>query len=50
MHLKVLAEGVEEEEQLVILRELGCNSAQGYFFNKALNKNDSKNLLVTEIQ
>ena len=34
--LKVVAEGVEDEEQLKILRELGCDFCQGYFFSPPL--------------
>ena len=34
--LKVIAEGVEEEEQLALLRAVGCECAQGYFFAKPL--------------
>lgn len=30
--LGVVAQGVETKEQLAILRELGCESAQGYYF------------------
>ena len=36
MGLKVVAEGVETEEQLDILKEKGCDFVQGYFFSKPL--------------
>ncbi len=34
--LKVIAEGVEEEEQLELLLSVGCECAQGYLFAKPL--------------
>lgn len=33
----IIAEGVETEEQLAILKELGCQSAQGYLFSKPVS-------------
>ena len=34
--LRVVAEGVETQEQLTILEELGCDEHQGYFYSKPL--------------
>jgi diguanylate cyclase (GGDEF)-like protein/PAS domain S-box-containing protein len=34
LRLEVIAEGVETEEQLSQLRELGCNSVQGFLFSR----------------
>ncbi|WMM27020.1 EAL domain-containing protein [Tissierella sp. MB52-C2] len=36
--LKVTAEGVENEEQLNLLREMKCDTAQGYYFSKPVPK------------
>jgi len=32
----VIAEGVETEEQHTILKQLGCNYFQGYYFDKPM--------------
>lgn len=36
LRLHVVAEGVETEQQLHILRDLGCNEHQGYFYSRPL--------------
>ncbi|MBW4966041.1 EAL domain-containing protein [Pseudoalteromonas sp. CR1] len=38
--LRVVAEGVETQEQLTILKELGCDFAQGYYFSKPIPEQD----------
>lgn len=34
--LKITAEGVENEEQALFLRDLGCHEGQGYLYSKPL--------------
>lgn len=41
-----VAEGVETQEELDILRRLGCQVGQGYLFGKPLPFESAKNLLV----
>jgi EAL domain-containing protein (putative c-di-GMP-specific phosphodiesterase class I) len=34
LNMDVVAEGIEREEQVVVLQKTGCKYGQGYFFNK----------------
>ncbi|MEL7315550.1 MAG: EAL domain-containing protein, partial [Cyanobacteria bacterium J06559_3] len=45
--MDVTAEGIEQPEQLELLRELGCEFGQGYLFAKALDTTAAENLLAT---
>jgi PAS domain S-box-containing protein len=45
--LKVIAEGVETTAQLELLRNTGCELAQGYLFSKPVNAETMGNLLAT---
>jgi predicted signal transduction protein with EAL and GGDEF domain len=47
LDLKVIAEGVETQEQLERLRETGCDLAQGYYFAKPLSGEEAGALLET---
>jgi EAL domain-containing protein (putative c-di-GMP-specific phosphodiesterase class I) len=45
LDLRVTAEGVENEEQLVLLRSMGCGSFQGYYYSKPLPAAEVRNFL-----
>ncbi|ERT07328.1 diguanylate cyclase domain protein [Lyngbya aestuarii BL J] len=45
--LEVIAEGVETEQQLAILRSWGCQLAQGYHWAKPENSQDTEALLAS---
>jgi EAL domain-containing protein (putative c-di-GMP-specific phosphodiesterase class I) len=47
--LKVVAEGVETEEQLAKLKEVGCDLAQGYHFAKPLPGEEAERLLIESV-
>jgi EAL domain-containing protein (putative c-di-GMP-specific phosphodiesterase class I) len=39
LHLKVIAEGVETQDQLGFLRDLGCDQYQGYHYSAPVPNN-----------
>jgi EAL domain-containing protein (putative c-di-GMP-specific phosphodiesterase class I) len=45
--MKVVAEGLETEQQLAELRRLNCHSAQGYYFAGPMNFDELKSFLRT---
>jgi diguanylate cyclase (GGDEF)-like protein/PAS domain S-box-containing protein len=44
--LRVVAEGVETDEQLALLADLGCEDIQGYLFSRPLPEEDATALLT----
>ncbi len=44
--LRITAEGVENEEQLHLLRSMGCGSLQGYYFSKPVPARNLRGLMV----
>ena len=43
--MDVIAEGIETEQQLRVLRELGCHNGQGYYFANPLDLNTALSFL-----
>lgn len=46
IHVKVVAEGVENEAQLKFLKDNGCDMIQGYYFSKPLSADNCTALLA----
>lgn len=44
MELTVIIEGIESQEQVDFITEIGCDIAQGYFFSKPVNLRDFDSL------
>lgn len=47
LNLEVVAEGVETEEQLAVLKTMKCNEWQGYLCSQPIMADSLKNLLLT---
>ena len=45
LKMQVVAEGVESEQQANLLKELGCDYVQGYYYSKPIPMNDLLELL-----
>ncbi len=46
LNLEVVAEGVEDTEQMMLLRQFGCDQAQGYLISKGLPLNELVRFLM----
>ncbi|MDT7778862.1 MAG: hypothetical protein QOC99_1374 [Acidobacteriota bacterium] len=44
--MDVVAEGVETNEQLVLLQKLNCENGQGYFFSKPVNSDGAEKIIL----
>ncbi|MCP4644587.1 MAG: EAL domain-containing protein [bacterium] len=47
LDMRIVAEGIEEPEQLAILRELGCDYGQGYLFSRPVDAETATDLLCS---
>ncbi len=45
LNLQILAEGVEDQEQLALLKEKGCEIYQGFYFSKPIQGKDFETLI-----
>ena len=50
LQLKVIAEGVETEEQLAFLRENNCDEMQGYYLSKPVEANELEQLVKKSVR
>ena len=46
--LGLLAEGVETKEQVELLRKIGCDKVQGYYFAKPMPQEEFFEFLIKE--
>ena len=46
LHVPVVAEGVETEEQYLVLKAMGCEYVQGYYFSKPVPPEDFDRFLI----
>ena len=49
LNMKVIAEGVETKEQLLFLRENGCEEIQGYYFGRPVPPAEFEIMLKNEV-
>jgi EAL domain-containing protein (putative c-di-GMP-specific phosphodiesterase class I) len=49
LQLTVIAEGVENTAQLALLKEYGCNEAQGYYFSRPVPAIEAEKLLSKKL-
>ena len=44
--MEVIAEGVDNKEQLAILKNCHCDTIQGFYYSQALSKQDYEKFLI----
>jgi EAL domain-containing protein (putative c-di-GMP-specific phosphodiesterase class I) len=48
--MQIIVEGIETLEQLERIKELGCGSAQGFYFSKPLRAKDATKVLKRQVE
>lgn len=49
LSLETVAEGVENDEQADLLREIGCDNLQGYLFSKPVSKSEFEKIIIRQM-
>ncbi|MBR3318167.1 MAG: amino acid permease [Atopobiaceae bacterium] len=49
LHVPVVAEGVETEEQYTVLKTMGCDYVQGYYFSKPVPSEEFDHFIVERV-
>ena len=50
LKIPVIAEGVETEEQMILLKNLGCELVQGYYFSRPLHPTEFENVYIRDMK
>ena len=48
LNVPTIAEGVETKEQVLALKEMGCDIVQGYYFSKPIPVNEFDDFLLNK--
>ena len=46
MHLETVAEGIEQAEEMLMLRRQGCTTGQGFHFSPPVDAAEMENILA----
>jgi EAL domain-containing protein (putative c-di-GMP-specific phosphodiesterase class I) len=49
LNVPVIAEGVETESQVQLLKQLGCTVVQGYYFSRPLHPSDFETRILQNL-
>ena len=50
MNIPVIAEGVEDKTELKMLKNMGCNIVQGYYFSRPIPAEEFEKLLSKDFE
>jgi EAL domain-containing protein (putative c-di-GMP-specific phosphodiesterase class I) len=50
LQIEVIAEGVESEQHVQMLRQMACDQAQGYFYSRPLKLTDMQNFSIRNLR